>query len=310
MPLHMPQDVLALTESVLGNRVTRIEKDYLGASNAVYFATLADGLHCVVRISPPDQGALLAQEIWAYTQARVVGVPVPEILAADTSLRSFPKPYIILRRLPGVPAYQANLAPAEWAAILKQLGHYLSRIHTIRLPGFGYLVPQGAAYAGRSASLWDYVQEELDRCVRALPAAVLSKERAEDIRARLQRERSSFVLGAASLLHGDYQLKNVLIQGVEVTGIVDFETLVAGDPVADFRALHYWSKQQHTDLDAVRRGYGDKRLFDDAFMKKLYLYEILLALAILWWEHHFQDAAGIAKVHKRLRDIEDALDAL
>lgn len=306
--MHPQREVVALVEAVLGGRVARIERDTLGASNAVYFVSLAAGPECVVRISPPERRDLLAQEVWAYRQSRALGVPVPEILAVETSPRDFPAPYLLMRRLPGVPAYRAGLTTAEKGAVLEELGHYLSLIHRIHLPGFGDLAARGTAFAGRYASWWEYLQAEYARRAAALPEDVLPREWAVAIRDRLERNRASFALGSASLVHGDYQLKNVLVQGARVSGIVDFENLVAGDPVWDFRALHFWSGQKDADLRVLRRGYGRKEPCGDDFMERLQLYELLLALEVLWWEHHFRDAAGIAAVQARLRRIEDALD--
>ena len=81
------KEVIALTESALRGCVTRIEQDALGASNAVYFIALTDGQDYVVRISLHDQPELVDQEVWAIAQLRALGVPVPDILAADASLR-------------------------------------------------------------------------------------------------------------------------------------------------------------------------------------------------------------------------------
>jgi hypothetical protein len=44
--------VATLTERALGVPVVRVECDHLGASNAVYFVTLASNVECVVRILP------------------------------------------------------------------------------------------------------------------------------------------------------------------------------------------------------------------------------------------------------------------
>ena len=192
---------------------------------------------------------------------------------------------MIMRRIPGIPGYQANLTGAQKERVLEQLGHHLACIHSIKRPGFGVLIAQGASFAGGSPTLWDYVRDDYACRIQALPSEVLSRQQAEELWVRLERERAAFTVESGSLLHGDYHLKNVLVQGAQVTGIVDFETLMVGDPVADFRALYHWSHQSDAELRAVQRGYGRPDLFDGDFMKKLLLYELLLELEVLWWKH-------------------------
>jgi hygromycin-B 7''-O-kinase len=302
-------DVRSLVAATLHAEVAEIERDILGASNATYFIRLADSTECVVRISPIDQSELLAQQIWALHRAAEAGLPVPTIFAADHSPADFPAPYMVMSRLPGVPAYRATLTQTVRATVLEQLGEYLARLHSITLSGFGPLVAHGAEYAGRFKSWWEYIEDECLRRVQALPEEILSRQHAAEIRERLEAEQVRLDTPTASLIHGDYQLKNVLVQGDRVTGIVDFENLVAGDPVADFAPLHFWSEQPARDLAALCRGYGMSYSLGLDSMHRLYVYELLLAFEILRWEHRFNDTAGIARMNRRLREIQTVLGA-
>ena len=55
-----------------------------------------------------------------------------------------------------------------------------------------------------------------------------------------------------------------------VTGILDFENLVAGDRALDFKPVHFHSDAPARDLAALRRGYGDDPgLFDDRFERMI-----------------------------------------
>jgi aminoglycoside phosphotransferase (APT) family kinase protein len=90
-PAH--DSVRTLTERALGSPVTRITADRVGGSNAVYFVTLADSGQYVVRVSPVGRGPLVEQELWALNGARAHGVPVPEVIFAETAQRAYPAPY-------------------------------------------------------------------------------------------------------------------------------------------------------------------------------------------------------------------------
>ena len=92
----------------------------------------------------------------------------------------------------------------------------------------------------------------------------------ERVRVRVEQERGLFALDGAVLVHGDFQGNNVLVQEGRVTGILDFENLVAGDPALDFEPVHFLSDAPERDLAALRRGYGDRPgLFDDCFPRRL-----------------------------------------
>ena len=60
----------AVAERALGRPVAHLVADTLGGSNAVSFLDLHDGDRCVLRVSPPGQGPLVAQEVWALDTAR------------------------------------------------------------------------------------------------------------------------------------------------------------------------------------------------------------------------------------------------
>lgn len=302
-----PDVVRALVERALGTRVTNIDTDRLGASNAVYLATLADRARRVVRISPRGQGALVEQEIWAMRQARMRGVPTAEVVFADTTRRTYDAPYVIMQCLPGESAYRATLTDEERASVLQQLGGYLRAIHSIPIAGFGELDERTGRYIGRAASWRAYIQEEAERRLAKLPPQLLPPTFATTIRTSFGGVATDLTLDRAVLLHGDYQFKNILLQGSTVTGILDFETLIAGDPIVDFCALHYWSAEPVQTLRSLLVGYGPLAP-EPVFLRRLQLYEILLALEILWWEHHFRDQSGISSALKRLRDAVAAFE--
>jgi aminoglycoside phosphotransferase (APT) family kinase protein len=111
------------------------------------------------------------------------------------------------------------------------------------------------------------------------------------------------------LVHGDFQGNNVLVQDGRVSGILDFENLVAGDPALDFKPVHFHSDAPTRDLAALRRGYGARPgLFDDRFMRRLLVYELVFALELLWWKARFRNAAGVTDLVAKLDRVERELD--
>jgi aminoglycoside phosphotransferase (APT) family kinase protein len=226
------------------------------------------------------------------------------------TLRLIPAPYLIMRRLPGEPAFSATLGAEDRAVVLRQLGRYLAAIHSVPLAGFGTLVSCGDAYVGQSPSLSAYVRDEGERRLARVATGVLPPDLAAAIRRQLERICAGLRRDRAVLIHGDYQFKNILVQGACVSGILDFENLIAGDPVMDFAALHYWSPDPEADLRHLCAGYGQWRPTGQEFFRRLYLYELLLGLEILRWEEHFQDRPGIERARARLDALVVTLGTL
>jgi len=295
----------ALIERALGTRVVRIERDTVSGSHGVFFATLANGETCVARIATHPEHDL-ARELWAMEQCRRRGVPVPTLLAAETSAEP---PYAIMRRVRGVPAHGTVLDEAERRAVFQQLGQYAAQIHSIALPGFGELAPSGAGYAGRESSLWEYLRRQLRSAIEVLPGEVLPPALARSIEERFERESVLLDREAVALLHGDYHLKNVLLDGARVSAVLDFEMAAAGDPATDLALLLYSDSRGTEDEGAVLRGYAEGGgSIDDGFERRLLLHQIPGALVHLWWLAAFGDHAGIKAVLERIQKIERMLD--
>jgi hygromycin-B 7''-O-kinase len=302
-----PDDARAVAEHVLGRRAVAAERDRVGASNAVYFVALAGGDECVVRIGRAEWHRV-PQEVWALGRCRALGVPAPEVLGADWSLARFPWPYTVAGRLPGRVMRRGELRPSEIESLLERMGGYLRLVHSVELSGHGDLVESGDGYAGRHASAWEALRDHLEVRIANLPPGLVTDDRIARVRARVEGERDLFAPDRPVLVHGDFQDKNVLVEGGRVTGILDFENLVAGDPAIDFTPVHFLSDAPERDLAALRRGYGDRPgMFDDRFRRRLLVHELAFAIELLWWKARFGDSAGAVELVARLDGIERRL---
>ena len=127
------------------------------------------------------------------------GLPVaqPLYLARDHA-----PPYFIVSRIPGSPRIAADDAPA----FCRRLAEVLARRDLSFLP------------------------RQADRLAEYLDAAATADERIRDaMRGAAHRIRSN----GRALLHGDFWLGNLLWQGDRLSGIIDWEDAMLGDPLAD-----------------------------------------------------------------------------
>jgi aminoglycoside phosphotransferase (APT) family kinase protein len=310
---HAPAEARRLLRHALGREVVRLRKDSTGASHAVYFALLADGLECVLRVvmhAAEDPGL----EVWMAARCRERGVPVPEVLACAPAPRDGWPAYIITRRLPGVPAHPVRLHAAERGAVLRQMGTYLASIHTIPVSGFGHLVRQGNGFAGREPSLWTFLDHEIRGELGRLPDDALPPARRAAIYARFAAAREALDRPAAVACHGDYRLKNAVLAQENgrwrVSGVVDFEMAQAGDPAYDLAYFFYSLRSRpwtEADLAAICAGYGLPYPFPPDLRQRVLLYQVLAAVGHLWWAVSFKDDQDVRRVLAWLDEFETAL---
>lgn len=174
---------------------------------------------------PSSLGRL--QEFSVLKAAFAAGVTVPEPLFACDDPAVFGKPFFVMRRAAGSAAAHritrdAALDPAL-PEVARRLGHELARIHTIRPPcrGLEFLAPYDESGPGcQIAGFRDY----LDRHPTPRPVLEWGLRWLEDHRPRPIEP---------VLCHHDFRTGNYLLDGAELTGILDWEFAGWGDPHED-----------------------------------------------------------------------------
>jgi aminoglycoside phosphotransferase (APT) family kinase protein len=91
-------------------------------------------------------------------------------------------------------------------------------------------------------------------------------------------QETNFAL-EGSLLHGDFQRRNLLVDKKVISGIIDFDRCLIGDPYFDFAPILYHCEQDWTSN--VTKGYFSDSSPPKHFYKKLYLYASIRALNVL-----------------------------
>ena len=197
--------------------------------------------------------------------------PVPAILRVEPDIGVIGRAFTVMTRLPGTPLSETTVD--DIADVYRQLGRLLATIHAIPQPGFGYVtthvldaVPDNTAYMGRQFA------KKL-REFRELQGNPLLHDKVQtyvaahsDLFARCP---------APALCHNDVHEGNVLVEDGKITGLVDVENAVAGDPWLDLAKADYYSRAGQ--LDALLDGYGavpDERLT---------LYKVYHALELWDW---------------------------
>ena len=210
----------------------QLERISGGQSNPTFFLTYADR-RMVLRKKPPGQTLPSAHAV--DREARVLtalsgsAVPVPPVLLFHPEPDIVGTPFYIMERVEGRVFGSSDLAGAAVAdrrAMVSSFAETLARLHDVDwqaagLDGFG----RPGGYFQRQVARWGK-QWDAER-FRDIPDLIRLREY---LLAEMPPDD-----GAASLVHGDFRLGNLMFHPTEprVVAVLDWELSTVGHPMAD-----------------------------------------------------------------------------
>ena len=250
-----------------------------GKFNSSYFVQAGEQ-ELVLRVAPPEDAVFLFYERRMMRQEpglhqllrRETTAPVPHILAFDDTHAIIDRDFLLMERLPGGPLSDAPGVDA--AKVLRQVGECLAQVHRLTAKEYGYLgehqpMPPQPDWGAAFEVMWGKLIDDIaatghydpDDCRRML--------------ARLERHRSCFDHSPpAALLHMDVWGQNILVDDAgTLTGLVDWDRALWGDPEIEFAVLDYCGISQ----PAFWQGYGGPRdMSPEARIRQVFylLYEL------------------------------------
>jgi aminoglycoside phosphotransferase (APT) family kinase protein len=232
--------------SVLDAEVTDLRRLTGGASRTTWAFSSA-GRRLILRTGPADEAhAPMELEARAQTLAGAHGAPVPEILSASNSVEPLGNPYLICTEIPGetiVRKIFRGLADAGRAALLTQCASALAAIHRAD-PATANLSAEDQLGAWRA---------ELD---------VMGDTTATFEWAFRWLERNRPAAVSPTLVHGDFRMGNLIVDGSTLAAVLDWELVHAGDPREDLAwfCIRAWRFGAPKALDAGGLGSIDDLL--------------------------------------------------
>lgn len=208
---------------------TPVVEDRDGWVNPCYFV----GSDVVVRFNSRDPDVpKFRREYLAFELCREAGLPVPDVIAYDISLRYAPFEALLVERLPGgsIESSWPDLSERSRDALARAAGELMAALHDLEPPRWGDL---GADED--SASWLEFVAREFDRVASAaLLDGCLVRDDIERMRGLLTERLPAVArVDTPSLVHRDLHLGNLLHVGDRITGLLDFEWGLSGDPEWD-----------------------------------------------------------------------------
>lgn len=266
----------------------------------------------VIRFDTLDYADLIRYkgERIAYELLRGSGVPVPDVIALDSTKTLAPYCYLILTKLDGTPIIDAwhELSLEERGRVARAAGKCLALIHECRFDGFGVVK---TAKMGNLPRWYDYVRETLDGDTEeAIALGLIDKGMAEKLKVILTAHRSVLEIGTRGrLVHGDYQFENLLQRDADLTGVIDFEWMRSGDPAWDFRLEDLWEDTCPGSRTLVYEGYANCRMLTEDHNLRVQLYKMLLYLNdLLFYGDDQPDPVAYRRSQERLGAVARALE--
>ncbi|MDF2935259.1 MAG: aminoglycoside phosphotransferase family protein [Paenibacillaceae bacterium] len=279
--LRLEEAVLkVLVREAFGTEPEEIEELSDGWANTAYRVRLPGGRRVVLKLAPLPEVKQMRYEVkLMQTEVdmleRLDGVlPVPRVLAYDTSRRLVASDYFFMEHLDGTPFDKLKplLNPEERGVVERQLGQYNRTLNEIRGDRFGpYLAPAAAGigwYEVFLGMIRDVLEDGKEMAVE-FPVPV------NEIVSQVENSRNALEeVKEPRLLHWDLWAGNVFVLEGEISGIIDFERAIWGDPLIE---AYFRSK---TMTEAFRQGYGWEESFTAAEETRRLLYDLYLHLVM------------------------------
>lgn len=193
-----------------------------GASRATwaFSATTATGSRrLILRVGPPDEiHAGMELEAAALSRAAATGAPVPQVLAASNSAEALGNPFLVCDFVAGetiVRKIQRALDDPGRATLLRQCAEALAAIHRADPTGIGLSS-----------------EDQLDSWRRELDEIGDTTATFEWAFRWLERNQPADV-GDPVLVHGDFRMGNLIVDGSRLAAVLDWELTHLGSRVED-----------------------------------------------------------------------------
>jgi len=257
--VSVPLDALAAVVAPMGV-ATSAERLTGGLFATTYRVHLADGRRVVVKTAPTSTDRLLAHEhdllraeALVYELAHPAGIAVPRVLLTDWSRTQLPGDAVVVTHLEGVPLDGAALSADAATTARRGVGAVMAQLHAIERAPFGYPDKpafQGATWREAFGRMVEALLRDAERWGVALPAG--------EIRDALVRHGSALDdVSRPALVHTDLWPGNVFVDPTSgvLTGIIDPERAIFGDPLVDVVGCEAFSRAQ--DDATLLGGYAE-----------------------------------------------------
>lgn len=253
-----------------------------GMCNAAYLVSFADGSRSVLKIASENREGFMSNEVHLMdAEVKAMGlvqqsglVKVANVEYYDTSKTICSGDYFFMEALAGKSYFSIGeqLTKEEKAAINFEVGRIQKGLSSITGQRFGLLGDEEHQFD----NLYDFVYLLISNVLSdAGKKDVVIGVEAEDILSLLEKDREIFdAVKQPTLVHWDMWEGNIFIEEKQISGVIDWERAMWGEPFMDDRF------RGHTRNEDFLKGFG-KTSFTKEEMRRICWYDVLLYLTMM-----------------------------
>jgi hygromycin-B 4-O-kinase len=224
-----------------------------GGEESQVFSYLCDGEPRVIRVGRSE--CAYRRDAYAAEHFASPGLPIPAVL--DIGRVDHEHAYCISVRAQGIPLHEAKAAQVRvLLEPLTELWRAVGATDISQTSGYGHFDEHGrgknSSWHGFLRGVLSDAQPECGETAGRIDQGLLTEmvRGFESLLAACPEERR--------LVHGDFTSRNVLVDAMAVTGLIDWNYALYGDPLYDIATAHFWHPWS-----------GGMRLADDHWRSEL-----------------------------------------
>lgn len=187
--------------------------------------------------------------LFVDSQLTQYGISHAKIFAYNRDNTDFTNGYLIEECLPGKTADMLVLSKDETITLFGKLGVLVSRLHKIKLTGYGYTGGGIAQWTSFSEFMYDSLK---DNTVNLLARHLVDDSELEDVGQAIWERLKGCDKYPSVLCHGDLSTKNVLVNADKIA-LIDWDDAYSLCWMADVAAMTLWMKREYGDFAEVYR---------------------------------------------------------
>ncbi len=302
---NFPLDSISqIIEELFGEKPVGIEQvKAWGIRHVLYKVALKDFAVIFRANVTAEREEYFFVEKWAQGLLEKNGLPNYKVFAVDSSREKYPFDYMVMEAVEGKDIESTwPLSPETEKSLMFQCGELLAKIHRIKTRGFGFF-DEEKAKMGESGGILNSWEEHVFTSLESnlqylLGLNLITEEKAERIRQVFKENKSLMELKQGVLVHGDYCDHNVMVSHGKITGVIDWEDCISGDPVHD---IAFWSTFYPRErLPLLMEGYKAITAVPKDFQERFELYRLRIAVSKAVLAVRFE-------LHKRLPVMLDMI---
>ena len=269
----MMQSMAAALRTRFANSTIELRPASSQGNHLTFIATM-DGDERFVRIEDgPEADDYIEIESRVMNALRDLGLPVPQIHAVDASRNEVPFAWQVMDLVAQPDLNQHYKAGTlDLPALAEKIGKAVATWQGLPVEGFGPFNPAAPdRLVGFHSRYADYFHLHLERHLHYLVEhQFLHRDEAADMANAIVRHQSLLELKKPCLVHKDLALWNILGTPSEITAFIDFDDVIAGDPMDDLSLLACF--HDDTIIDRALAGYASIKPLPDHHERRLALH--------------------------------------